>query len=57
MLGLVHDQEDLELLGQGGRRRRLLHERRGRGGRLLDGVGDGAEGAEEARGASGGGGG
>lgn len=57
MLGLVDHQEDLELLGQGGRWRRLLHERRGRGGRLLDGVGDGAEGAEEAGGAARGGGG
>lgn len=52
MLRLVDDQQDLELLGQRGRRSRLLHERRrGRGG-LFDGVGDGADGAEEARGAA-----
>lgn len=54
VLGLIDDQEDLELLGQGGRWSRLLHERCCRRSRLLDCVGDGAEGAEEAGGATGG---
>lgn len=53
MLGLIDDQQDLELLGERGGGNRLLHEP---GGRLFDGVGDGAEGAEEARGTTGGGG-
>lgn len=54
MLGLINDQKNLELLGQGGGWSRLLHERCCRCGRLLDCVGDGAEGAEETGGATGG---
>ncbi len=57
MLGLINDQQDLELLGEGGRGSRLLHKPGGGRSRLFDRVGDGAEGAEEARGATGGGGG
>lgn len=57
MLGLIDDQQDLELLGQGGRGRRLLHKPGSGCSRLFDRVGDGAKGAEEARGATGGGGG
>ncbi|KAG7244769.1 hypothetical protein INR49_029788 [Caranx melampygus] len=54
MLGLVNDQQDLELLGEGGRGSRLLHETGGGCSRLFDHVGDGAEGAEEPRGTAGG---
>lgn len=57
MLGLINDQQDLELLGEGGRGSRLLHKPGGGRSRLFDHVGDGGEGAEEARGATGGGGG
>lgn len=57
MLGLIDDQQDLELLGEGGRGSRLLHKPGSGCGRLFDHVGDGAEGAEEARGTAGRGGG
>lgn len=57
MLGLINDQQDLELLGEGRRRGRLLHKASSRCGRLFDHVGDGAEGAEEAGGSTRGGGG
>lgn len=56
MLGLINDQQNLELLGEGRRWGRLLHKAGGRRGRLFDHVGDGAEGAEEAGGTSGRGG-
>lgn len=55
MHGLVNDQQDLELLGEGGGGSRLLHEPGSGSSRLFDRVGDGAEGAEEARGTTGGG--
>lgn len=55
MLGLIDDQQDLELLGEGRRWSRLLHKPGGRRSCLLDHVGYGAEGAEEARGTSRGG--
>ena len=57
MLWLVDDQQNLELLGDGGRRgvlRRLHKPRRGRC-RLFDHVTDLAEGTEEAGGSGGGG--
>lgn len=52
VLRLVDHQQDLELLGQRLRRSRLLHERRCRCSCLLDRIGDGADRAEEARGAA-----
>lgn len=50
MLGLINNQQNLELLGEGRRRSRLLHEPSSGCSCLFDHVGDGAEGAEEARG-------
>lgn len=52
VLRLVDHQQDLELLGQRLRRSRLLHECRCRCSCLLDRIGDGADRAEEARGAT-----
>lgn len=56
MLGLINDQQNLELLGDGRRRARLLHKAGGRRSCLFHHVSDGAEGTEEARGTSGRGG-
>lgn len=55
MLWLINDQQNLELLGEGWRGSRLLHKASSRCGCLFDHIGDGAEGAEEARGTTGGG--
>jgi len=53
MLGLINYQQNLEPLGEGRRGSWLLHKTGGGCSRLFDRIGDGAEGAEEARGTTG----